>query len=298
MSTLYRAVERGVYIVPGSPITMIIKCSDANWVVDPGLLTNRRDLLRSALERLSVEKYNVLLSHTHYDHLEALEALTSSRIYVTVLEYTSLLSSLVRNIVTYGFTQLLRILGVRSIDVKKEMVEIVDEGFKLGDSCGELLNLSGHSPGLTGIVFEDAVFVGDAVFGEKLLSRVGIPYHFNARQALSTLEKIKAYAEKGYSGILSHGPFANSDKLAEYVDLNAERLKLIRELVIDHLIREPLSLEELVGKILGELRAEINAGNILLGSVTVNSIISDLLEEYGLSTEVSGGLVRYRLTRK
>ncbi|QOR94362.1 MBL fold metallo-hydrolase [Thermosphaera chiliense] len=297
MSTAYRSVGRNVYVVSGSPVTLIIKCPGANWIVDPGLLGNREKLLRNVLERLGVKEYNVLLSHTHYDHIEALEALNPSRIYVTVLEYSSLLSSMVRNILTYGFTQLPRILGVRSIDVEKEKVEIVEEGFKLGDSCGELINLSGHSPGLAGIVFEDFLFVGDAVFGDRLLSRVGIPYHFNAKRALLTLEKIKAYAEKGYSGILSHGPFANSEKLSEYVDLNAERLRLIRELVIDHLLREPLSLEELVGRILGRLGSEVSVENILLGSVTVNSIISDLQGEYGLSTEVSGGLVRYRLTR-
>lgn len=48
-------------------------------------------------------------------------------------------------------------------------------------------------------VFEDTVFVGDAVFGVKLFSRVGMSYYFGVAQDISTLEKVKTYAERGYS---------------------------------------------------------------------------------------------------
>jgi hypothetical protein len=122
------------------------------------------------------------------------------------------------------------------------------------------------------------VFVNDAVFGVKLFSRVGMSYYFVVAQAISTLEKVKTYAEKGSSGILSHGPFANNVKLAEFVDLSTRRLRVIRELVFEHLLRVPLSLEELAGNILVKLGVVANVENILLGSAMINSIILHLME--------------------
>jgi hypothetical protein len=43
------------------------------------------------------------------------------------------------------------------------------------------------------------VFVGDAILGVKLFSRDGMSYYFDVAQAISTHEKVKTYAENGYS---------------------------------------------------------------------------------------------------
>jgi hypothetical protein len=134
------------------------------------------------------------------------------------------------------------------------------------------------------------VFVSDAVFGVKLFSRDGIPYYFSVSQAISTHEKVKTYAERGSSGILSHGLFANNVRLAELVDLSTRRLRVIRELVFEHLLRVPLSLEDLAGNILVKLGGVANVENILLGSSMINFIILHLMEECMLHNKVSGGL--------
>ena len=65
---------------------------------------------------------------------------------------------------------------------------------------------------------------------------------------------------------------------------------MIRELVFEHLLRVPLSLEELAGNILVKLGVEVGVESILLGSATVNSIISHLMEKCMLHNKVSGGL--------
>jgi len=46
------------------------------------------------------------------------------------------------------------------------------KALKLGGSCEELVDLSGHSPGIASIIFEGTVFVGDAVFGVKIFFRL------------------------------------------------------------------------------------------------------------------------------
>jgi hypothetical protein len=134
------------------------------------------------------------------------------------------------------------------------------------------------------------VLAGDAVFGVKIFSRVGMSYYFDVAQDISTLEKVKTYAERGYSGILSYGPFASNVRLAEFVDLSTRRLRVIRELVFEHLLRVPLSLGELAGNILVKLGVEVGVENILLGSAMINSTILHLIEECMLYNKVSGGL--------
>jgi len=121
-------------------------------------------------------------------------------------------------------------------------------------------------------------------------SRVDIPYYFDVAQDISTLVKVKTDAERGYSGILSHGLFANNVKLAESVDLSTRRLRVMRELMFERLLRVPLLLEELIGNILVKLGVEVDVENILLGSAMINFIISHLIEEYMLYNNVSGGL--------
>ncbi|MEM0378154.1 MAG: hypothetical protein QXP68_02810 [Thermosphaera sp.] len=295
---MYKTVMKNVYVIPGSPNTIVIKCSDYNWVVDPGMLASREVVLKESLSRLGVSEYDVLLSHTHYDHIEALSILNPRRVFVAAEEYSSMVNSEVRNALTYGFNQLPLLIGLKRIELQRNSVRIVSEEFKLGDFCGELVDLKGHSPGLLGLTIEDAIFVADSVFGDKLLARVGIPYHFNIELAVKALEKARKYAEDGYSGILSHGPFVNSKKLEEFIDLNLDRLRKIEEFTIEYLSLQSLSLEELVAKILETLGSQLSIENIILGTVTVNSILSKLSRDRGLTAELRDNVVKYRLERK
>ena len=79
-------------------------------------------------------------------------------------------------------------------------------------------------------------------------------------------------------------------RLAEFVDPSTRRLRVNRELVFEHLLRVPLSLEELAGNIRVKLGVVANVENILLGSAMINSIILHLMEECMLYNKVSGGL--------
>jgi len=87
-------------------------------------------------------------------------------------------------------------------------------------------------------------------------------------------------------------------RLAGFVDLSTRRLRVIRELVFEHLLRVPLSLEELAGNILVKLGVEVGVESILLGSAMIYYIILHLYGGVHALQQGFGRLVKHCLTRK
>lgn len=70
--------------------------------------------------------------------------------------------------------------------------------------------LNGHTPGHVGLVveYDRVVAAGDAILGEKVLEKFGVPFAIDLRACLSSLETLKEYAEQGYTIVPGHGPIA------------------------------------------------------------------------------------------
>ena len=296
---VYRKFKKNIYIVPGSPVSLVVKCDDSVWLVDPGMGRDRSSIVKEALFRLGINSYKILLSHCHYDHIEALSGFIGKKVYVSILEAGILMDPLIRETVTYGHNPLPRLLGLNRLFFKDLGINVIKYPLPEKIDCLELVDLRGHSPGLLGLKLgDDAVFLADSLFGDRLLMRVGIPYHLDLYTALYRLEStVKAFADEGYRAILSHGPVVEGKKFRRLVDLNIERIKKVIEFTEELLSKSYYTLEQLTINILKHLGAEPTPSNIYLGLVPVNSILNKLYQDPGLEYIIKDSGVKWRIKR-
>ncbi len=294
---MHRSVRKDVIIIPGSPVTLVVRCKEGNWLVDPGIGSGRYETVMEVLGKIGVSDFNILVSHSHYDHVEVLPYFKDKYVYVNEAEYSQLVSPILREQATYGFNPLPRLMRLQRPSIPSKNVRVVSPSTDSDFSCFKLLDLSGHSPGLTGIVLGDVVFVGDSLFGDVLLRRVGIPYHSDVFKSLKVLNDVLwKLSDEGFEAILSHGPVVRGQRFRELVELNVKRIEQIVELLNDKLRIEG-TIEELTVRLLKELGVEVNASNVYLGCVTVSSIINKLCDDGVVEHTAGDGGVRWRLRR-
>ncbi len=185
---MVRQLAHNLWLVPGSPVTLLIRTESSLPVVDPGMGSNRASIILGALESIGWKKESrVLLSHVHLDHIEALTELATDTVYIRAEEGSLLVSSLLREIASYGFTPLPQLLKLKPIEIDPKKIRIFDTA--RGVDGLQLIDLSRHSPGLTGTLIEDTVFVADALFNDKLIKRVGIPLELDSNYSQSLLTR-------------------------------------------------------------------------------------------------------------
>ena len=131
---------------------------EALLIIDPGAEAAK---LIQEITRLGKKPAAILLTHTHYDHIGAVEELRHHYqipVYVSPLEQ-AWLSNPILNLSGLG----------RHDDIANIIVQPVEHEFKLTDyEIGgmkfSVVPTPGHSIGSVSFVFDDFVVVGDALF--------------------------------------------------------------------------------------------------------------------------------------
>ena len=281
-----KEISENVYVIQGSPKTLIILSKTNSWIVDPGMGEDRPEVIKKALEELNNHSsIKILLSHAHYDHVEAILGLKDHTTYISRVELGLLVDPSLRERYTYGHNILPRALGLKELSFYDVDVRPLEAEMGLLDEQAEIIKLPGHSPGHIGLGLDDVLFVGDSVFGDKLLKRVGIPYHVDFTAALKTLEYLLDRTSEYRLVVLSHGPMISGKKAENIVEYNISIINRIRELVSEYASKGEFTIDELVGKILKDLSVTITPESVLLGKPLVVSILNHIAKDLEFDLE-------------
>ena len=124
-------------------------------IVDPG---DEFVAIKKVLDRLNVTPAAILLTHTHYDHIGALEDVRKTYtipVYVSDLEQAWLGNAILNLSISSGHP-----FTVEPAEYEFELFKTYDiEGFQF-----KVVPTPGHSPGGVSFVFDDFVVSGDALF--------------------------------------------------------------------------------------------------------------------------------------
>ncbi len=277
-----RRLGEHTWLVPGSPNTIIVNLGDRVAVIDPGIGADRDKTITEALGSLGLSLTDIVLTHGHTDHLAAAPGLLSSdtRVRAHRLCLALVESVKARFNVVYG--------GV----ISEALAAMPPVALRVTNTFGwseevlpgiRSLDLHGHTHGHSGIVIEDdqVVAAGDAVLGERVLARFGIPFAADLREWRESLARLRELAEAGYRIVPGHGPVAEAKRAVAMIDANIQAVKRVKEYVLGA-IREhgPLTLDKLAYLATRDLSAaEPNPRQLLLNRTALVSVIAWLEEE-------------------
>jgi len=127
-------------------------------IIDPGAEAKK---ITEMIEKTDTTPVAILLTHTHYDHIGAVEELRhhySIPVYVSPLEQ-DWLSNPILNLSGLGRHDDIADIIVQPADVEFELID-----YDLGGIRFSVVPTPGHSIGSVSFIFDDFVVTGDALF--------------------------------------------------------------------------------------------------------------------------------------
>ena len=129
------------------------------FVVDPASSFER---IKNKIDSLSLKLKYIILTHAHFDHVEALDELYEhydAKLCIGKNEENALSDSTL-NLCAYA--------GGTSPKAKADMLLMDGDELSLGNSCVTIAETPGHTPGCISILVEDSVISGDTLFFESV----------------------------------------------------------------------------------------------------------------------------------
>ncbi|MFP3213456.1 MAG: MBL fold metallo-hydrolase [Thermoproteus sp.] len=252
-------LRKGVVLLKGSPNTLVV----GRYVIDPGNPAERSaEILKAAGERPTV-----LLTHHHADHLSATPE--GAEVYAPWGEEILVSNTRARLFFTHGFY----VPDAAYVGRDLKVAGLVRPGDKIENV--EAVDLRGHTFGHMGYLVEGVLYAGDAVFGEMVLKRYGMPYLNDVDLFTASLDRIESLEPEVL--VMGHGPVAGSRKrIKELVEANKSAVEKAVALVESMLPGEPT---EIAVRALKQLGAERSWENVVLTSVIVRAILTKLAAE-------------------
>jgi glyoxylase-like metal-dependent hydrolase (beta-lactamase superfamily II) len=282
-----------LHLVQGSPNTVVAVDEGRVLVVDPGIGEGRGRGLAEALRGIvggEIGELGIVLTHGHTDHLAAAPGLLKAvgggwvaapRLCVGLVESTEL-----RRLAVYGGMVSPGLAAMPMVSLRVSRVLEPGEGLPLG---ARVLALPGHTPGSSAVVFEEEKLVaaGDAVLGERVLARFGVPFAADLKGWAESLRRLRELAEEGYTIVPGHGPVARGRRAVAMVDANLAAVERVRSYVLEKIREKPMSLDRLAQLATTELgSAEPTPRQVLLNRTALASVLA-WLEEEGLAEPVA-----------
>ncbi|PNZ28859.1 hydroxyacylglutathione hydrolase [Staphylococcus rostri] len=142
--------------------TYFIENDNALLLVDPA---GEADRIIAKIERIGKPLIAVLLTHAHFDHIAALDAVIEKYdvpVYIHSEEVDFLTDPRKNGSAKFSAHGL-------PIITSKAQPTLLDEGdFQIGDFTMTVLHTPGHSPGSLSYVFDDFAIVGDTLFNNGI----------------------------------------------------------------------------------------------------------------------------------
>ncbi len=136
----------------------IIKRNNLCFIVDPG---SEKEVIREVIEKEGLKDEGILLTHSHYDHIGALDCFKVP-VYIHELE---------KDIIFEHYYEIEKRYGIQpSYKLDDINLKYIKDGdiIKLGEFEVEAIYTPGHTIGCTCYKIENEMYTGDTLFRETV----------------------------------------------------------------------------------------------------------------------------------
>ncbi len=280
------------FLLKGSPNTLFFIQEKTIFIIDPGHGSKRAKQIRSFAREY--RETNVLLTHSHSDHVNIAEKVNANNIYAPIEEFSLIVDPRIRTMTTFGYPlNRGEILLFEPVKIEK----ILPLSQKALPSDIQMVELPGHSPAHKGfhIISDHVIYVGDSVFGEKVMERYGVLYHFDSLQAKDSLYKIVNLIDNDTIVVPSHGLVVKGNEARRLVEKNIEKIEVTIDIILNELVK-PKSTSEVTRKLHDIFSLERTPSSLMLVETGVKGIISGLYLKGKIKPVIEDGILKWMIT--
>lgn len=263
-------------------------------IIDTGINMSSAKRIDSILIENNLKAKYIINTHSHMDHCGGNRYFKTA--YPGSIIYSSPLEKIFIENPDFFPTMLFSSSPIKSIEKNSNSIEVdftLEYGInKINDEKFEIIPLKGHFIEQIGIITPERVcFTGDAVFSDEIIEKYSLPFLFDIRESLNTLNFLKN-VEADYF-VLGHScPCLTRDEFLPLIDRNIDNIKKYNEQILE-LLDQPLTREDLLENlvILNNLEMEFRQYHLNLSAVS--AFIKYLYDENLINYSIEGGKLFY-----
>jgi glyoxylase-like metal-dependent hydrolase (beta-lactamase superfamily II) len=281
-----KKIVEDVYYIPGRTNVGVIVRDDWCILVDTGLDEDQGRRIVNIIRDSGLKIKYIFNTHSHADHVGGNSIIldrSGAIVIAPSIESYFIENPVLEPIFLYG-SYPPESLREKFFMAKPSKVDrVISEGVD-GELDLTYVALPGHSFNMYGLVAGDVFFIGDALFPENLIKKFGVLYHFNVRDTVKTLYKLREAKHRYY--VPCH--FEPASDVGKVVEVNLDSIKKVRKLIEEHTISK-ISMEELFSIILSRFKLELSPQMYFLYSSALKSYISWLVDERDIDGRFEDG---------
>lgn len=274
-------INIGIYLIDNNNVCLIDSGNSKEFgiMIDKVLIENKWNL-----------KY-IINTHSHADHIGGnnyLQEKYNCKIYASDKEIGFINETIYEPSLLYGTYPLREFTDDRNLYAIKSNAESINN---MNIDGINIIDLSGHSLGLIGIVTSDNVcFVGDAYASIKVLNKYPIQYTYNIDKFIKTIDYL--YNTNYLVYVPSHGEVEYDIK--NTLMKNKDIILMLEEQIIS-IIDNGLSFENLISKIFILHHIKVNITQYYVISATIKSFITKLVNDNKIEIYFENNILMLRV---
>lgn len=283
-------IKEGIFYIQDSTNLPLFEAGSSFYLVDAPIDKDKAKKVKKIIEGNKFNLKNLILTHHHADHIggskylkESLNLKTFSSLSEKIFIENPILEPIYLSLGGNPSSELLNKW------VMSEGVLIDENIFSLKIENFEIIDLSGHSIGMVGILINKVFFSSDSFFSSEILEKYIVPYFHSYHKFLEKMEKIK---ELDFDFILpSHGNLYKKDDGLNVIDENIKVLNDIKENVIK-IIRNFENLENIIYQL------NLNINSYVVATLIKSSILNllnELKDRGEVEIIIKNGVIYYRI---